>query len=169
MISRNDGTNGNGKRKARKGKKRGRKPTWTPEMLDTVLRAVEKGHSLTSAAWMVGRRKTTVESWFRRDPELRAKLKLARGNSANKAVESLWTHIENGNWPALERYLKSRVPGFGDRQRQRVDVKHSGSIERKGPQYTTPPRDGSDEQLTDAEYAEMLANRLKALERNGGG
>lgn len=135
--------------------KPGPKPTWTPEMLEIIVRAVGMGHSLKSAADLVGKPKTTVESWIRRSPELRARIRLARGEMSDRAVAALWTFIENGNYNALDRLLTSKVDGFNPKRK--VDLKHSGSIDRKGPAYETPEVEKDVHESDEAYFRRLVA------------
>jgi transposase-like protein len=94
----------------------------TPERTDIIVQALEKGHSLTSAARMAGLHRDTLQRWMKRGRKGESPLlchfyvtvQEALAKSEHKLVELVFNHAER-DWRAAAWLLARRFPHWRDK------------------------------------------------------
>ena len=90
------------------------------ECKQLILRSLELGCYITTAARIADVSYSTVWAWLKKDPDFAEAVEQARGTSTVEAMQRLMTLIKRGNFPAIAFYLKA----FCDEFRGVVDDDH---------------------------------------------
>lgn len=113
----------------------GRPTKLTPETEQTILKALELGATYEAAANAAGIAYNTFNEWMKEGEatkrgqkrEFYEAVKKALGNRQARWLSFIEKAAQDGNWQAAAWKLERTEPeNFG---RQRLDIKHSGSID----------------------------------------
>ena len=96
---------------AQAARKQGRVPeslTVSEEMLRSVEESARKGLTYREIAGLLGVSDTTFLTYRKKYPEIESAVEAGRARGIEEATDSLWGHINGGNFKATEFYLKTK-------------------------------------------------------------
>ena len=94
----------------------GRPSKRTPEVEESIIRALKLGLDYTTAAEVAGIHRDTLQDWRSKDPEFSVKCKRAKSNGKVHVSAQLMKQINSGNVSATIFWLKTRTEEFREIQ-----------------------------------------------------
>lgn len=92
----------------------GRPTVRTPDMIETIKRALENGMGYKWAAKLVGISERTLRDWRRDDHELSAALSIADADGAKSAWFCITNSARNGDWKAAAFMIEHKYSSHAE-------------------------------------------------------